>query len=139
LLETLARRYGVPRAKLSREAVAALTAHDWPGNVRELRNAMERALLLSSTTELCAADIVLGASAAPRRSGGLPFPCTAHELMRAAAQSMVELCAGNKSRAARRFGVSRARLLRLLDSAVDDDAHPYAGVPPVGDSLEDDL
>jgi DNA-binding NtrC family response regulator len=139
-LAAFARQYRLPRPTLSRDASAALVAYDWPGNVRELRNAMERALLLSSTTILHASDIVLNPPARSRaRSGMLPFPTTAHDLLRAAARRMVELSAGNKSEAARRFGVSRARLLRLLNSALDDDAQPLAGAPPAGDSLENNL
>ena len=33
--------------ELSREAMAALQAHDWPGNVRQLRNIIERTLILT--------------------------------------------------------------------------------------------
>jgi two-component system response regulator HydG len=138
-LDAFARQYRLPRPTLSRDASAALLAYDWPGNVRELRNAMERALLLSTTTILHAADIVLNPpSRGQRRGGTLPFPTTAHDLLRAAARRMVELSAGNKSEAARRFGVSRAKLLRLLSSPVDDDAQLLAGAPPAGESMEDD-
>jgi DNA-binding NtrC family response regulator len=35
--------------QVTRQAMAALTAHDWPGNVRELENAIERATVLSDT------------------------------------------------------------------------------------------
>jgi two-component system nitrogen regulation response regulator GlnG len=38
---------GLPRKSISRDAMAALTAHDWPGNVRELGNAMQRLALLT--------------------------------------------------------------------------------------------
>jgi len=56
----LARRFLAQFAKaahrtvpeLSREAEDALTSYAWPGNVRELRNAMERALILSSGEKL---------------------------------------------------------------------------------------
>ena len=37
---------------LSDGAVQALQAHDWPGNVRELRNVIERAVFLSSGSEV---------------------------------------------------------------------------------------
>lgn len=33
---------------LSRETIAALTAHDWPGNVRELRNVLDRAIYIAT-------------------------------------------------------------------------------------------
>ena len=35
--------------QVTRQAMAALTAHQWPGNVRELENAIERASVLSDT------------------------------------------------------------------------------------------
>jgi DNA-binding NtrC family response regulator len=45
----------------------------------------------------------------------IPFPATMAEITRAAALAMVDRCIGNKSEAARRLGISRPRLLRLLD------------------------
>jgi DNA-binding NtrC family response regulator len=50
----------------------------------------------------------------------LPFPTTLAELQRAAAQAMLELTGGNRSEAARRVGVSRSRLQRLLRGSADD-------------------
>jgi DNA-binding NtrC family response regulator len=46
-------------AHLGRDALAALERYDWPGNVRELKNALERALVLSSE-ELIRADDLPG-------------------------------------------------------------------------------
>ena len=41
------------------------------------------------------------------------------EITQAAARRMLELCGGNKSEAARRLGISRPRLQRLLDATLD--------------------
>lgn len=38
------------RITVSRETLAALSAHDWPGNVRELRNVLDRAVYLATAT-----------------------------------------------------------------------------------------
>jgi transcriptional regulator with GAF, ATPase, and Fis domain len=38
------------RVTVSRETLAALSAHDWPGNVRELRNVLDRAVYLATAT-----------------------------------------------------------------------------------------
>jgi DNA-binding NtrC family response regulator len=43
-----AAEYGRPLRRVSSSALELLRAHAWPGNVRELRNAMERAVLLST-------------------------------------------------------------------------------------------
>ena len=45
---------------------------------------------------------------------GVPFPATMSDITRGAALAMTRLCEGNKSEAARRLGISRTRLLRLL-------------------------
>ena len=52
--------------------------------------------------------------------GALPFPTDLATLSRAAAHAMVDLSGGNKSEAARRLGISRPRLQRLLYSASVD-------------------
>jgi DNA-binding NtrC family response regulator len=58
---------------------------------------------------------------APRAEGTLPFPVTLAVLNRAAALAMLQLTGGNKSAAARRLGISRPRLQRLLDGT--DESH----------------
>lgn len=42
----LATTRGLPRKKLNRDAIQALTAYDWPGNVRELENLIYRLVAL---------------------------------------------------------------------------------------------
>jgi ActR/RegA family two-component response regulator len=54
--------------------------------------------------------------------GTLPFPVTLAVLTRAAAHAMLAMTQGNKSEAARRLGISRPRLQRLLDGT-DDEAN----------------
>jgi DNA-binding NtrC family response regulator len=54
------------------------------------------------------------------RSESLPFPTDLATLSRAAAHAMVDLSGGNKSEAARRLGISRPRLQRLLYSVSTD-------------------
>jgi DNA-binding NtrC family response regulator len=41
-----------PERRFSREALRVMLEYDWPGNVRELENAVERAVILSSETEV---------------------------------------------------------------------------------------
>ena len=48
---------GVARKKFAADALRRLQSRPWPGNVRELRNAVERALILSSGKVVSAADI----------------------------------------------------------------------------------
>ena len=121
-LTRFATEYGMAAPRLTAEACEALTRRMWPGNVRELRNAMERAVLLAVAGEITAADVSEPPHGATD-AGALPFPATIADIVRSATVRMVELCGGNKSEAARRLGISRPRLLRLLNaSTVDDDS-----------------
>jgi len=52
-------------AGISEAAMKALCGHSWPGNVRELENAIERACILSDTSELQPRDFGFGAGAPP--------------------------------------------------------------------------
>jgi two-component system, NtrC family, response regulator HydG len=117
----IATSYGLPVPPLSPELRSALRQHSWPGNVRELRNALERALVLSPQGTLRTEELGMRQSR-PTDEGALPFPVTLAVLNRAAAQAMLGITQGNKSEAARRLGISRPRLQRLLDGT-DDDAN----------------
>jgi DNA-binding NtrC family response regulator len=116
-LARIATGYGMPVPALTSELRGALRAYPWPGNVRELRNAIERALVLSPRATLRAEELIPAPArnGGRRASGGLPFPTRLDVLVRSAAQAMMELTGGNKSEAARRLGISRPRLQRLLD------------------------
>jgi DNA-binding NtrC family response regulator len=83
---------------------------------------MERAILLGGRERLDAGDFASEGAADTVSNGGLPFPATLGTIARAAAMEMLELCEGNKSEAARRLGISRPRLQRLLDAAGATDA-----------------
>jgi NtrC-family two-component system response regulator AlgB len=55
--EHFANQVGRKFKRLSEEARDRILAHSWPGNLRELRNAIERAVILSSSDTLHADDL----------------------------------------------------------------------------------
>jgi two-component system response regulator HydG len=110
----LAARYSLPVPILTPEVRSALRAHPWPGNIRELRNAIERSLVLSPPGTLDLADLLLPEPVRDA-TGGLPFPAPLGTIIRAAILATLERVDGNKSEAARRLGISRPRLQRILD------------------------
>jgi transcriptional regulator with GAF, ATPase, and Fis domain len=69
-------RKRVPEAAnitLSRETLAALSAHDWPGNVRELRNVLDRAIYVAAAggeRDVRLVDVPVSATAL----GSVPAP-----------------------------------------------------------------
>jgi DNA-binding NtrC family response regulator len=112
-LARFARDYGLPLPAISAGAAQAMLGHAWGGNIRELRNALERAILLADGNRLEPADLDL-ARPTPTDVEGIPFPATMPEILHAAAREMLRISDGNRSEAARRLGISRARLLRLI-------------------------
>jgi len=101
-------------------ALAALSAYEWPGNVRELRNAVERAVVLSG-------GAVIDLEHLPDRVREVPGAAAtgdepAHdvrrrvsEVERGAVVAALDEAGGNQTHAARKLGVSRFALIRLMD------------------------
>ena len=114
-LERFAADYGLEGAAFTPGAERALRGRAWPGNVRELRNAVERAVLLARGPILDAAALEVVQDddpAAPASDGDHGLRAIIHRTVR----ETVDLCGGNKSDAARRLGISRTRLQRLLQT-----------------------
>jgi len=59
---------------LSDEALKKMETYDWPGNVRELENAMERAYILETSSDLSAQHLPdsVSSSSRPRNFGTIP-------------------------------------------------------------------
>ncbi len=115
VISDLASRHALPKPQLGQDVRRSLLSYHWPGNVRELKNAVERALLLSPLGELDVREIVPPSDLEPIAAGPIPFPASLDSITAAAANATVEMCDGNQSEAARRLGISRRRLRRLLD------------------------
>jgi DNA-binding NtrC family response regulator len=109
-----AEEYGMLFDGMTPEVQAALRRHTWPGNVRELRNAVERAVILGRGT-IRVEDLALGDATLSPGSGVLPFPAKLAAIESAAAHAAVEVCGGNKTRAAEMLGISRKGLYSLLN------------------------
>ena len=93
-----------------------LVAHDWPGNVRELRNAVER--LKANAEPLVASVPNSGASPSQPVSLEEPFLVQKERLVlafeRQYAEALVKASGGNLAEAARRAGVSRMAVVKML-------------------------
>jgi len=105
-LEEIGRSFGRPPAGLTRDAREALVAHDWPGNVRELRNALERAAILCEGGLINSDHLAL--QRMPRAPAAAPNDLNVVE--RDTIERVMRDAGGNKSKAARRLGLSRTQL-----------------------------
>ena len=108
------------------DALAALATYAWPGNIRELENRMKRAVLMSDSRLISAADLELATTEIDAVSFDLRTARARAErdvIQRALARSD-----GRMSSASRLLGVSRPTLYALLEthglSTVGVDAEP---------------
>ncbi|HEV3059797.1 MAG TPA: sigma 54-interacting transcriptional regulator [Vicinamibacterales bacterium] len=105
-LREFERSSGGSSAGLTQDARAALVGHDWPGNVRELHNALERAVILCDGGLITAEHLPVQVSSvvAPRRLPRLS------DIERRTIAEVLSESEGNKSKAARRLGITRTQL-----------------------------
>ena len=120
---------------ISGSAMRAMMAYDWPGNVRELENCIERAIALGNGNLMDLSDLPDSIAAASTAAGpreGLPgstpeYPLSEvsaggldissndlEDIERATIQRVFEQVQGDKSRAGKMLGISRATLYRKL-------------------------
>ena len=126
-LEDLGRTMGRPAAGISRDARDWLLTYPWPGNVRELRNAIERAILLCDggliTHEHLPSTMSRAEAASPPRTNGsasIPATFVASEMrIDSVERDLVEKALGqtkgNKARAARLLGLTRAQIYSRIE------------------------
>ena len=105
-LEDIARSFGRPPAGLTRDAREALLRHDWPGNVRELRNALERAAIVSAGALISAEHLSLQ----PRARSSQSHSSDLNIVERETIEHVMRECRWNKSKAAKRLGLTRTQL-----------------------------
>jgi len=123
-LERLAPGRGV---QISGEAMKALLAYDWPGNVRELENCLERAIALTDRRILSLDDLPAAIVRADHVDGHHTMPdlnaapetsslttTDLEDLERATIARVFSQVNGDKARAGKMLGISRATLYRKL-------------------------
>ena len=111
-LQDFASQYRKDVQKISRRAESALLAYSWPGNVRELQNVIGRGCMLTRTRMVDLED--LPEEVKNQSVGSVPSATTMEEAEKMAViQALGET--KNKALAARKLGISRARLYRLME------------------------
>ena len=118
-----AREFGKGVIGITPEAEELLQQWRWPGNIRELKNVIERSCLLCEGHMLTERDVHRALQERPRPSAP-PAPRAAAMLSdeisgppptERAVRDALDETSGNKSLAARKLGVSRRALYRLIE------------------------
>jgi DNA-binding NtrC family response regulator len=117
LAEHFLRRFSVENQKeidgLDSGAMDVLLKYDWPGNVRELENVIERAVILSKSSSIYSADLLL------EENGVLPDEkklSTISEIEKKHILNILKECKGNYSKTAAVLGISRMTLYNKIKS-----------------------
>jgi DNA-binding NtrC family response regulator len=99
--------------KISRRAESALVAYSWPGNVRELENVIGRGCMLTRTRMLDLEDL----PEELRNNRSVAASSSSNTMEEAERQAVVQALgeSKNKALAARKLGISRPRLYRLME------------------------
>jgi len=108
-LDTLAVEMGLPVPTYPDAELELLCSHHWPGNVRELRNVIERSLLLDRPPSTC---IRVTRSSVSNLPLDLSADLRLATMEQRHIQFVLQSVEGNKSKAARRLGISRKTLDR---------------------------
>jgi two-component system response regulator AtoC len=114
-LERYARELQRGALALTTDAVALLASHPWPGNVRELQNAMERAAVLATGSEIDAAVVRMilpgiGGDAVEDGPDELRLDPALAAVERKLILRALQTSGDNKAEAARLLGVSERTL-----------------------------
>lgn len=135
-------------ATLTAEAATRLYNYTWPGNVRELDNVIQRALIISATDEIAAADIMLECSesipmatssntpsavkcsadinlepSADDLSNATDFKASVHDQEHRIILATMKACANKRKAVAEKLGISdrtlRYKLARMREHGID--------------------
>jgi DNA-binding NtrC family response regulator len=108
--------YGKDISGLTRRAQTVLLQHPWPGNVRELENVISSACITSTGDFIDLADLPEHLQRRnPDHAGGEDWrSLSLGELRKIHIQRVLDICKGNRLRAAQILGIGRTSLYRYL-------------------------
>ena len=114
-LQRFAKDFGKQVHRFSRAALQAMEEYEWPGNVRELENVIQRAIVLAEGTTIEASHLPEKLRGAlPQRRAESTYEDEVRNFKRRLVMRTLSECGWCKVEAARRLGVARSYLHRLI-------------------------
>ncbi len=126
-LEKYARQYNRPARRICAVAMNALEEHDWAGNVRELASVIERAVVVSDSTEIQMMDLPPEFATSVRTHDVTTFREEVREFKRRLITRALLGNDNNKLRAALSLKLPRSSLHRLIGELNIPDLPPLEG------------
>lgn len=108
--------YGKRIQGLAGRAQTVLLQHSWPGNVRELENVLSSASLVAANDFIDVHDLPENLQKPERAAASAESwrPIPLEEIRREHIERVLDLCSGNRVRAAQMLGIGRTSLYRYL-------------------------
>ena len=118
--------YGKTISGLTRRAQATLLQHAWPGNVRELENVISSACITAGGDFIDLGDLPEGLQhRGPRTAEGDDWrPLSLEEMRKVHIHRVLDMCQGNRLRAAQVLGIGRTSLYRYLKDDAKEKRKP---------------
>jgi DNA-binding NtrC family response regulator len=115
-LERCAKEYGRPYDPPDDKTVAQLKEYHWPGNIRELIHHIERIALLSDNRQIPGRLWLSFPGAPPGQTAASAsdLATAMDQFKKQHIQELLSECGGNQTEAAKRLGIGRTHLNRLL-------------------------
>jgi DNA-binding NtrC family response regulator len=114
-LDIFARKYERTDIRFDGATTQKLEQYAWPGNVRELQHAVERAVIMATTTVLQPSDFPFSLRHQSQSSSVNPENCNLESAEKTLIQKVLARHEGNVTHAAKELGLTRAALYRRLD------------------------
>jgi transcriptional regulator with PAS, ATPase and Fis domain len=114
LIERFGARHGAAPLALDEGALRALAAYSWPGNVRELENEIERLHWARSGDAPVAADALSPRVASAPGPAGVAYTDAVRAYKLDLVRQALREAGGNRAKAARKLGVHRSNLVRMI-------------------------
>jgi transcriptional regulator with PAS, ATPase and Fis domain len=113
-IASVAARLDVEPVRIEPAAIARLSAYDYPGNVRELENEIERLFALLGAGALVTSDALLAKFHGVGGIEGAGYNDSVRRFKTRLVAGALDEAGGNRAKAAKRLGVHRSNLVRML-------------------------
>lgn len=114
-LKHYAQKYDKQVNRISEAAMARMHKHPWPGNIRELQHAIERAIILSTSTVLQPEDFNFAQTSTREDSNLSLEQYNLEEVEKLLIRKVLKKYNGNITQAASELGLTRSSLYRRLE------------------------
>jgi len=116
-LKYYSKKYNKSISKISDAAISRMKKYNWPGNVRELQHALERAIIMSTSSVLQPEDFILTSKTIDKEGDEAVLLDQFHleEVEKILIRKVLKKFNGNITQAASELGLTRSSLYRRLE------------------------